>query len=179
MARKATEIMVGDVTQGIAWKASLGDRPVAGKTGTSENFFDAWFLGFTPQMVTGVWMGYAEGGANLEGLLNIGGQQLGPLAPPTVIWQSYMTRILKDEPVEKFEGINGSQTVAEAAKKPSWSVTPDTIQTSDTPPSGPATPGATPPGSGPPPGGVVTGPPPVPPGVPIEQPVAAPGLPAG
>ncbi|HEX2097518.1 MAG TPA: transglycosylase domain-containing protein, partial [Rubrobacteraceae bacterium] len=57
VARKATEIMVGNIDRGIAQKASLGDRPAAGKTGTSENFFDSWFIGFTPQLVTGVWMG--------------------------------------------------------------------------------------------------------------------------
>ncbi len=56
--------MIGDVTEGIAKDASLGDRPVAGKTGTSENFFDAWFIGYTPQLVTGIWMGYGEGGAD-------------------------------------------------------------------------------------------------------------------
>ncbi|HEV8044036.1 MAG TPA: transglycosylase domain-containing protein, partial [Rubrobacter sp.] len=66
IAHKATEIMIGDVTEGIAKQASLGDRPVAGKTGTSENFFDAWFIGYTPQMVTGIWMGYGEGGQTLE-----------------------------------------------------------------------------------------------------------------
>ncbi len=62
IARKVTEIMIGDVTQGIAEDASLGERPVAGKTGTSENFFDAWFVGYTPQLLTGIWMGYAKGG---------------------------------------------------------------------------------------------------------------------
>src|SRR5918997_832891 len=103
VARKATEIMVGNIDHGIAQKASLGDRPAAGKTGTSENFFDSWFIGFTPQLVTGVWMGYEKGGQTLNGLLNIGGQQLGPLAPPTVIWQSYMKQVLKDKPVKKFE----------------------------------------------------------------------------
>src|SRR5918999_1768987 len=61
IANEATEIMIGDVTEGIAKDAYLGDRPVAGKTGTSENFFDAWFIGFTPELVTGTWMGYAEG----------------------------------------------------------------------------------------------------------------------
>ena len=108
IARKATEIMVGDITQGIGYKASLGDRPAAGKSGTSENFFDSWFVGFTPQLVTGVWMGYAEGGRTLDGLLNIGGQQLGPLAPPTVIWQNYMQKVLQDKPIKKFEGIDAS-----------------------------------------------------------------------
>jgi membrane peptidoglycan carboxypeptidase len=126
VARKATEIMVGDVTNGIARKASLGDRPVAGKTGTSENFFDAWFLGFTPQLVTGIWMGYAEGGQTLDGLLNIGGQQLGPLAPPPVIWQSYMQKVLKDEPRERFEDTNVSQsgTPTDATPAETTTITP-------------------------------------------------------
>ena len=116
VARKATEIMAGNVTQGIAWKASLGDRPVAGKTGTSENFFDAWFLGFTPQLVTGVWMGYAEGGQTLDGLLAIGGQQFGPIAPPPVVWQTYMQKVLKDEPIESFEGTGISRPSAPAGE---------------------------------------------------------------
>jgi membrane peptidoglycan carboxypeptidase len=158
VARKATEIMVGDVTQGIARRAALEDRPVAGKTGTSENFFDAWFLGFTPQLVTGVWMGYAEGSATLEGLLNIGGQQLGPLAPPTVVWQTYMTKILEDEPVKKFEDVNSPQTLAEATETTSPSGARNTRT------SGPATSGE---GSA-----VADLPPPVPSGEPpLEGPV--------
>jgi membrane peptidoglycan carboxypeptidase len=137
IARKVTEIMIGDVTQGIAWKASLGDRPVSGKSGTSENFFDSWFLGFTPQLVTGIWMGYAGGGQTLDGLLNIGGQQLGPLAPPTVIWQSYMQKILKDQPIEKFEGIDGSQTSASGSTTtPASGGTPPSTAPTGSAPSG-------------------------------------------
>ena len=114
VARSITQIMVGDVSQGIANKASLGDRPVAGKSGTSENFFDSWFVGFTPQLVTGIWMGYAEGGKTLDGLLNMGGQHVGPLAPPTVVWQTYMQKVLKGKPIEKFEDTNISQAPAPA-----------------------------------------------------------------
>jgi membrane peptidoglycan carboxypeptidase len=132
VARKATEIMVGNVDRGIAYKASLGDRPVAGKTGTSENFFDAWFLGFTPQLVTGVWMGYAEGGATLDGLLAIGGQQFGPLAPPPVVWQSYMQKVLEDEPIENFDDVGtsrpstpASETTTPAATTPDAAPPPD------------------------------------------------------
>lgn len=127
VARKATEIMVGNVTQGIAWKASLGDRPVAGKTGTSENFFDAWFLGFTPQLVTGVWMGYAEGGATLDGLLAIGGQQFGPLAPPPVVWQTYMQKVIGNKPIEDFEGVENSQTSAPAGETTTPAPLPDIV----------------------------------------------------
>jgi penicillin-binding protein 1A len=111
VARRAQEIMIGDVTQGIGYKANLGERPAAGKSGTSENFFDSWFIGFTPQLATGVWIGYAEGGATLDGLLNLGGEQLGPLQPPTTIFQTYMQAVLEGEPVEKFEGIHGAQTI--------------------------------------------------------------------
>ena len=119
VARKATEVMIGNITQGIAEKASLGERPAAGKSGTTENFFDSWFIGFTPQLVSGVWMGYPEGGKTLEGLLNIGGEQLGPLAPPPVIWQSYMRQVLKDASIENFDGIGGvAQTSAPARSSP-------------------------------------------------------------
>ena len=111
VAYKATEIMIGDITQGIAEKASLGDRPAAGKSGTTENFFDSWFIGFTPQLVTGVWIGYEGGGKTLDGLLNLGGQQNGPLAPPTVIWRTYMEQVLKDEPIKEFEGSAVPQTL--------------------------------------------------------------------
>jgi penicillin-binding protein 1A len=111
VARRAQEIMIGDVTRGIGYKANLGERPAAGKSGTSENFFDSWFIGFTPQLTTGVWMGYAEGGETLDGLLNLGGEQLGPLQPPTTIFQTYMRAVLEGEPVEKFEGIDGAQTI--------------------------------------------------------------------
>ncbi len=125
VARKVTEIMVGDITHGIASKASLGDRPAAGKTGTTENFFDSWFVGFTPQLVTGVWMGYEEGGRTLDGLLNIGGQQLGPLAPPIVIWQNYMQKVLQDKPIEKFKSVDAP--VSTSAEAPAPVTTPASI----------------------------------------------------
>ena len=124
VARKVTEIMIGNITQGIAAKASLGNRPASGKTGTTENFFDSWFVGFTPQLVTGVWMGYEEGGRTLEGLLNIGGRQFGPLAPPTVIWQNYMQKALEDKPVEKFKDVGAPQTVSSGASSSSSGPSP-------------------------------------------------------
>ena len=118
VARAATEVMIGNVTEGIATKANLGDRPVAGKSGTSENFFDSWFVGFTPKLVTGVWMGYAEGGATLEGLLALDSRtQQGPISPPAVIFQTQMQRILEGEPVERFEGIEGPQTMTDATEQ--------------------------------------------------------------
>jgi membrane peptidoglycan carboxypeptidase len=107
IANEATGIMVGNVTEGIAKDASLGDRPVAGKTGTSENFFDAWFIGFTPELVTGTWMGYAEGGRNLEYVLDYSRKLHGLSGgiTPAEIWKSYSQSILSGEPIEQFDGV--------------------------------------------------------------------------
>jgi membrane peptidoglycan carboxypeptidase len=108
IANEVTEIMIGDVTEGIAEDASLGERPVAGKTGTSENFFDAWFLGYTPQLLTGLWMGYAEGGQTLEYDLEYS-RRLNGLPggiTPAMIWKTYMEQVLEGEPVERFEGVD-------------------------------------------------------------------------
>ncbi len=109
VAAKATEILVGNIERGIAYKAALADRTVAGKTGTSERFFDSWFVGYTPQLATAVWMGYAEGGATLEGLLNLGGNHVGPVEPPAVIWRAYTEQVLEGEPAEDFEGVDTSR----------------------------------------------------------------------
>jgi membrane peptidoglycan carboxypeptidase len=108
IAREATEIMIGDVTEGIAKDASLGDRPVAGKTGTSESFFDAWFIGYTPQLLTGIWMGYAEGGQTLEYDLEYARELHGLYGgiTPAEIWKTYMEQVLKREPIEQFEGVD-------------------------------------------------------------------------
>ena len=107
VAHEATEIMIGDVTEGIAKDASLGDRPVAGKTGTSENFFDAWFIGFTPALVTGTWMGYAEGGDTLEYVLDYASKLHGLPGgiTPAMIWKTYTQQVLQGEPIEQFEGV--------------------------------------------------------------------------
>src|SRR5215217_5655628 len=107
IANEATEIMIGDVTEGIAKDAYLGDRPVAGKTGTSENFFDAWFIGFTPELVTGTWMGYAEGGQTLEYVLQYARRLHGLSGgiTPAEIWKGYTRSVLSGEPVEQFDGV--------------------------------------------------------------------------
>jgi penicillin-binding protein 1A len=128
IAHKATEIMIGDVTEGIAKDASLGERPVAGKTGTSENFFDAWFVGYVPQMVTGIWMGYGEGGDTLEYTLDYA-RKLNGLSggiTPAEVWKTYMEDVMAGRPIEDFEGV-------EIPEEPKESTAPDT-NPSGTPP---------------------------------------------
>jgi penicillin-binding protein 1A len=62
-------------------KAARLERPAAGKTGTSQNFRDAWFIGFTADLITGVWMGNDDGGP----MKRVTGGGL-----PAQIWKAYM-----------------------------------------------------------------------------------------
>ena len=69
------------------------DRPVAGKTGTTENYGDAWFVGYTPQLVTAVWVGYPN---RLRPMLTEfhGGPVAGGTFPAQ-IWKAFMESALK------------------------------------------------------------------------------------
>jgi membrane peptidoglycan carboxypeptidase len=127
IANEATEIMIGDVTEGIAKDAYLGDRPVAGKTGTSENFFDAWFIGFTPELVTGTWMGYAEGGQTLEYVLQYARRLHGLSGgiTPAEIWKAYTRSVLSGEPIEQFDGVKIPER---ADPKPRLKNDPDAVR---------------------------------------------------
>src|SRR5215207_10098055 len=128
IAKEATGIMIGDVTEGIAKDASLGDRPVAGKTGTSENFFDAWFIGYTPQLLTGLWMGYAEGEQTLEYVLDYARKLHGLSGgiTPAEIWKTYTKVILSGEPIEQFHGFKIAEMAdSAAAPKPRVKNDPD------------------------------------------------------
>ncbi len=95
-----THIMKEVVQYGTATKASALGRPVAGKTGTTQDFRDGWFIGFTPKVVTGVWVGYDD--QRPMGRGEVGANTALP------IWIKYMQNALKSYPAEDFtvpEGI--------------------------------------------------------------------------
>ncbi len=81
------------VTSGTAQRASLSDRPVAGKTGTTSFNVDAWFVGYTPDLVASVWLGYDK----TENMKNVFGGNYG--AP---IWKKVMTVAHRDLPPSNF-----------------------------------------------------------------------------
>lgn len=81
-------LLTSVVQQGTARRAQIG-RPTAGKTGTTQDYRDAWFLGFTPQMVTGVWVG----NDNFSPTKKVTGGSL-----PAQIWADYMKAALADLP---------------------------------------------------------------------------------
>jgi penicillin-binding protein 1A len=89
VVHQMNDMLMNVVQWGTARKAQIG-RPVAGKTGTTQDYRDAWFLGFTPQLVTGVWVG----NDNYSPMKKVTGGTL-----PTEIWASFMRTALAKSPI--------------------------------------------------------------------------------
>ena len=79
-------ILQGVVTEGTGERAALDDRPVAGKTGTTENYGDAWFVGYTPQLAVAVWVGYPDRLKPMETEYN--GDPVAGGTFPALIWKT-------------------------------------------------------------------------------------------
>ena len=86
------------VENGTATSAKSLGRPVGGKTGTTNDFTDAWFVGFTPSLTAAVWIGYDE-------KRTLGDRQSGGVVA-LPIWIDCMREILKDAPAENFSRLN-------------------------------------------------------------------------
>jgi penicillin-binding protein 1A len=94
-----TEAMQDVIERGSGTAASIG-RPAAGKTGTTDDHADAWFIGFTPDLVAAVWVGYPQGRipmTNVRGITVYGGTF------PAAIWREFMTRALENVPPSDFD----------------------------------------------------------------------------
>ncbi len=87
VAETASSIMSTVVTQGSGKRAALGTF-AAGKTGTTENFGDAWFVGFTDRMTVAVWVGYPEGFKPME--TEFAGEPVAGGTYPAQIWREFM-----------------------------------------------------------------------------------------
>ena len=90
-----TSLLEGVVKFGTGWRIKALNRPVAGKTGTTNNLFDAWFVGYTPEYITGVWVGLDEEAPMGKG--ETGSRAASP------IWLGFMQRALEGKPVQLFQ----------------------------------------------------------------------------
>jgi penicillin-binding protein 1A len=89
-----THMLRGVVERGTGQAAKALGRPVAAKTGTTNDYSNAWFIGYTPRLSTGVWVGY-------DRPRSLGKDETGSrVAVP--IWVSYMGRVLGDSPKDDF-----------------------------------------------------------------------------
>jgi penicillin-binding protein 1A len=94
MARIITSLLQSVVEQGTAKKVRSLGRPTAGKTGTTNNYIDAWFLGYTPKLLTGVWVGK-------DNVDPLGKNETGSRAA-IPIWLDYMKSALSKTPIYNF-----------------------------------------------------------------------------
>jgi penicillin-binding protein 1A len=96
VAGAMNRMLMQAVREGTGRASSLGSRPSAGKTGTSQDFKDAWFVGYTRQLVTGVWIG---NDANVPMGKAIQGGTL-----PAGIWKTFMEHASADLPILPLPG---------------------------------------------------------------------------
>lgn len=99
------------VERGTARGFGLPGRPVAGKTGTTNQNIQSWFVGYTPQLSTAVWVGNSDENVPLQNVTINGkwwrGVYGSSIAAPT--WQKYMMAITEDMPIEKFNKVEDRQ----------------------------------------------------------------------
>jgi penicillin-binding protein 1A len=103
VAGAVRRVLEANVRSGTGTAAALSGRPVAGKTGTTDSFADAWFAGWVPQLMTVTWVGYPTAERPMQGVHGIAGVTGGTL--PAEIWHTYMTEALQGQPVEQFASL--------------------------------------------------------------------------
>jgi len=98
-AYRTIEIMVQVMLRGTGTRARLDDRPCAGKTGTTQEAENAWFTGFTTNLVACVWMGYPESNIEMDYIHDL---RVAGGAHPAMIWNLFMVEATKNLPIENF-----------------------------------------------------------------------------
>ena len=121
-ARIMVDLLQEPVRSGTATAARQLMRPVAGKTGTTNDFTDAWFMGFTASLTAGVWVGFDE-------KVPLGDGETGGVAA-LPIWLDFIREVYKDKPAEPFPFLKpGSPALTTAAPRLSIEVETEIVST--------------------------------------------------
>ena len=136
VADNVTDVLRGVIASGTGTGANIG-RPAAGKTGTTSNFTNAWFVGYTPTLSTAVWMGYANNQTTTMILPGVG-KVFGGTVPASV-WKAFMSQALAAVPATDFSQPAPLSTLTDAlAARQRGGINPGQQQApADTPPGGP------------------------------------------
>ena len=94
LAYLMTSLLQGVIKRGTGWRAKKIKYPIAGKTGTSQKHRDVWFIGYTPSITCGIWIGYDD--------FSSIGRNLGASQVVVPIWKKIMERVLQFYPHENF-----------------------------------------------------------------------------
>ena len=114
VADNVTDVLRGVLTDGTAAGKGIG-RPAAGKTGTTENNRNAWFVGFTPGLSTAVWMGYLDQSIELTRIRGVRTVTGGTL--PAQTWQRFMNDALEGVDPAEFDEPAPIPDVRDAARR--------------------------------------------------------------
>lgn len=98
IAYEVTKVLKADIEKGTSSRANIG-RPAGGKTGSTENLQDAWFVGYTPDFSTSVWIGYPD---EQIPMTNVHGGSVWGGGFPATIWKDYMSEASRDLPKRDF-----------------------------------------------------------------------------
>lgn len=98
-----TDMLEAVITDGTGWRASSLAGPLAGKTGTTNNYKDALFIGYSPTITTGVWVGNDDA-------TSLGPQETGARAA-LPIWMAFMAHAIADQPQSYFDVPDGVRTI--------------------------------------------------------------------
>ncbi|MBU4555259.1 MAG: PKD domain-containing protein, partial [Actinobacteria bacterium] len=98
LAYLTTDILRGVISKGTGTAAKIG-RPAAGKTGTTQEYRDAWFVGYTPQLVCAVWVGYPDTQREMK---SVHGRKVTGGSFPAEIWAQFMKSALASAPELEF-----------------------------------------------------------------------------
>ncbi|MDI6717030.1 MAG: PBP1A family penicillin-binding protein [Actinomycetota bacterium] len=101
VAYLVTDILKDVIRSGTGFRAKIG-RPAAGKTGTTTNYVDAWFCGYTPDLAASVWIGYNNPNKTIP-MTNVHGIHVAGGTFPAQIWAAFMKRALKDVKTHDFD----------------------------------------------------------------------------
>ncbi len=104
VAKNMTHMLYQVIHSGTGRRASLGRRPAAGKTGTTNDWRDAWFMGYTAQITAGVWVGNDD----YRPMDKVTGGSI-----PAEIWKNFMTAAHQGLPSRRLDGAYPAATYAE------------------------------------------------------------------
>jgi penicillin-binding protein 1A len=120
IAREVHDMLEGVVSSGTGTEAAISGTDVVGKTGTTSNYADAWFVGWTPQLTTAVWVGFPDRLVPMTTLYNGGPVEGGSF--PAIIWHDYMSEALQILASEQPAPSGPSTSITAASASASGSI---------------------------------------------------------
>jgi len=125
IAEQMLRLLEDVVQNGTAKAAKALNRPLGGKTGTTNDFTDAWFVGFSPSITTAVWVGF-------DSKKSLGNEEAGAVVA-VPIWMEFMQEILKGKPVEQFPAVEVLSTQSTAGNADTDTAQPKKLFVEDLP----------------------------------------------